>query len=126
MRKEITRLLDLVRYSDPELAEISLGMLMCLAAAAPDRLHWLPAAGQAVLALAGILRVHASLSWGLNVRHAFNVASVILFCVMLAAEVHFNGTGDELFLLAVTSVALWCLYRTNYELSTRIFINKVK
>lgn len=126
MRKEITRLLEFIRYSDPELPEISLGMLMLVTAAAPDRLVWMPPAAQLVLAGAGLLRIFASISCSLPTRHAFNLACVILFSVMMGVEIYHPGTGDELFLFSVTAVSIWCLYRTSYEINSRIDINKGK
>jgi len=124
MRKEITRLVDLIRYSDSELPEISLGFLMCVATVVPERLLWMPPLGQAVLATIGLLRIYASLACSLQVRNAFNIACVILFSSMLGAEVVHIGSGDELFLFSITGVATWCLYRTNYEINTRIDMSK--
>jgi hypothetical protein len=126
MRHKIQRFLDLVRYSDAELPEISLGILLAVTTLVPERLTWMPPLAQVILALGGIIRCWASLSCGLPVRNAFNVSSVALFVSMLAAELYHEGAGDELFLGAVTSVAAWCLYRTSYELTTRIDINKGK
>lgn len=126
MHKEITRLVDLIRYSDSELPEISLGFLMCVATVVPERLLWMPLLGQVVLGIIGLLRIHASLVCGLPIRNAFNIACVILYASMLGAEIVHAGPGDELFLFAVTTVATWCLYRTNYEINARIDMTKGK
>ena len=126
MRKEISRLIDLIRYSDSELPEISLGFLMCVATVVPERLLWMPLLGQIVLAIIGLLRVYASLACGLPVRNAFNIACVILFSSMLGAEIIHVGSGDEIFLLSVTMVSTWCLYRTSYEINARIDMSKGK
>ena len=126
MRKEIARFVDLVRYSDPELPEISVGMLMCVATVVPERLHWMPTSAQVILAIIGLARVWSSLSCSLPIRHAFNITCLALFSAMLAAEIYHPGAGDELFLFSVTSVTCWCLYRTNYEIKTRIDMSKGK
>jgi hypothetical protein len=126
MRKEITRFLELIRYSDSELPEIFLGFLMGIITVVPERLHWMPTLAQVILAGIGLARIFASLSCSLPIRHAFNLACVILFSAMLAAEVHHEGPGDELFLFSVATVSIWCLYRTNYEINSRIDINKGK
>jgi len=126
MRSTLERFVGLLRYSDSELSEVSLGILVWVMVAAPERLHWMGPVAQGILCVLGALRCWASLGCGLPARQALNFASVVLFGAMFGAEVHHDGVGDELFLLATSGVAIWCLYRTSYELAARIDMNKGK
>jgi hypothetical protein len=120
MRSSLERFLSLVRYSDSELAEISLGILMVVISVVPDGVHWVGLAARVILVILGFARCWASLQCGLAVRHGMNIGSVLLFGSLLASEWFHPERGDELFLASVTGVATWCLYRTGFELSSRI------